>query len=354
MLDVALSVTGVFCGCQANVFFLELITFRNTNILYALTFAQYVVVSLLLLPVVCTFSGFSPPRCWVPVRLRPARLSTLHKVVLAVFSWAMTVGSNLALGFYISVPFHATFRSSSLLLNMLAGYFFLKKRYTLLQVLCAVAITCGVITLAMEKSRNVQSVDILKKDEANEEYFWWLCGLFLLACTTVLSTWLGVFQEYMYKSALPETKEVRPKDVADASSPSPPPLWAEALFFSHAISIPLFFLRPQLLFHEIASISPSNYVYVGLNALTQFFCITSVYVLNAKTSAFTLILTLTLRKLGTFLLSVFYFGHYHRFSVIEWLAMVIALLAAAVYPLLPKAHLVSDVPMDISAGGKTD
>ncbi|PWV21348.1 hypothetical protein C3747_2g696 [Trypanosoma cruzi] len=109
-------------------------------------------------------------------------------------------------------------------------------------------------------------------------------------------------------------------------------------FFSHIISIPLFFLQPGRLFREFASISSDSYIHFALNALTQYVCITGVYILNDKTSAFTLILTLTLRKLCTFSLSVAYFGHYRHFTTMEWVAMVTALAAGALYPLLPKAH----------------
>ncbi|RNF07460.1 putative protein kinase [Trypanosoma rangeli] len=345
MSDAALALCGVLSGCQANVFLLELIIMQSPHTLYAMTFAQYVVVTLLALPLVIDFADLSRSRGWFSLRLRPMRIRMRHKFILATASWLMAVGSNMVFGFYISVPLHATFRSSSLLLNMLAGHFFLEKRYTFPQVLCATAISGGLIALAIEKSQKVRSTEADSARQISEENIWWFLGLTVLAFTTVLSTGLGIFQEYMYKMARRKGEDAKMSEVAPTllPSPPPPPMWAEALFFSHFISLPLFLLQPQRLFREFTSISQSNYIYFALNAFSQYVCITGVYVLNDKTSAFTLILTLTLRKLCTFALSVAYFGHYRHFTMVEWVAMVTALAAGAMYPLLPKFHAPSAV-----------
>ncbi|ESL11946.1 hypothetical protein TRSC58_00295 [Trypanosoma rangeli SC58] len=343
MSDAALALCGVLSGCQANVFLLELIIMQSPHTLYAMTFAQYVVVTILALPLVIDFADSSRSRGWFSLRLRPMRIRMPHKIILATASWLMAVGSNLVFGFYISVPLHATFRSSSLLLNMLAGHLFLGKRYTFPQVLCATAISGGLIALAIEKSQKVRSTEAGNARQALEENMWWFLGLTVLACTTVLSTGLGIFQEYIYAVARRKEEEVKTSDMAPTLLSSPPPMWAEALFFSHFISIPLFLLQPQRLLKEFTSISQSNYIHFALNAFSQYVCITGVYVLNDKTSAFTLILTLTLRKLCTFALSVAYFGHYRHFTMVEWVAMITALAAGAMYPLLPKFHASSAV-----------
>ncbi|KEG14178.1 putative protein kinase [Trypanosoma grayi] len=351
MADSALALCGVFCGCQANVFLLELIAVKSSNIFYALTFAQYVVVALLSLPLVCVFTAAPHGRGWRPPRLRPMRLLMSHKVLLAVSAWVMSVSSNLVFGLYISVPLHATFRSSSLLLNMLAGYFFLEKRYTALQVLCAVTLSGGLVVLTVEKSWKLQDIDAAKGQSTPDEYFWWACGVVVLALSTAFSTGLGIFQEHMYEVARHHEEAEQKKEkltmsssssaTARAATVSPPPMWAEALFFSHLLAIPLFFLQPFRLLREFASISPESYTNFFLNTVTQYVCVAGVYVLNDKTSAFTLILTLTLRKLGTFVLSVVYFGHYRHFSGLEWGAMMAALAAGTVYPLLPKNQAVT-------------
>ncbi|RNF22235.1 putative protein kinase [Trypanosoma conorhini] len=355
MSDAVLALCCVLGGCQANVFLLELIILQSPNTLYAMTFAQYVVVTILAFPLVANFADSSQSRGLLSLRLRPTRIRTAHKVILATASWLMAVSSNLVFGFYISVPLHATFRSSSLLLNMLAGYFFLEKRYTFPQVLCATAISGGLIALAIEKSQKVRSTEAGNAPQTTEEELWWFLGLAVLAGTTAFSTGLGIFQEYMYAVARRREEETKAREAERNLSlpqqPPPPPMWAEALFFSHAISLPLFLLQPQRLFLEFASISSGNYMHFVLNALSQYVCITGVYVLNDKTSAFTLILTLTLRKLCTFALSVVYFGHYRYFTAVEWVAMVTALAAGAMYPLLPKSRAPSAVP-PAPAGGK--
>ncbi|KAH9589375.1 UAA transporter [Trypanosoma melophagium] len=371
MSEAFLAVGGVLCGCQANVFLLELITVGSPNTLYFLTFMQYVVVAVLSLPFVFSFRIVREERRWISVSLRPMRISLLHKSVLAAAAWLMSVSSNMVFGLHISVPLHATFRSSSLLLNMLTGYIFLGKYYTLPQILCALVICGGLIALTVEKSRNLQdtanatittttTTTITKATLTAEEHFWWICGLVILTGTTFLSTGLGIFQEYMYETARRKEKDnqisgdismTRIKKIASSSSisssssssssllkPTSPPMWAEALFFSHVLAIPLFFSQPGRLVGEFASISPGYFIHFFFNAVTQFICVLGVYVLNDKTSAFTLILILTLRKLFTFVISVVYFGHYRHFSIIEWAAMIFALMAGALYPLLPKSH----------------
>ncbi|KAG8340432.1 putative UAA transporter family [Trypanosoma vivax] len=343
MPSAVLAACGVLGGCQANVFLLELILKGSPNTLYALTFAQYLVVALFSLPLVAVVDFSSRYGCIVPLCLRPSRLRTRHKLTLCLAAWLMSVAGNLVFGLYISVPVHATFRSLPLLMNMFVGYFFLGKRYTASQVVCTVTITAGLILLTVEKSRRMRvgSPDSQVK-EISDEHFWWVIGVLALLCTTVFSTGLSMFQEHMYKAALQveaaSKKTDHPeKQVNSKSSLTPAPMWAEALFYSHAVGVPLFFLRADRLVSEFAAISPHSYTQFALNAFTQFVCVTSVYILNSKTSAFTLILTLTLRKLGTFVLSVIYFGHYRYFNATEWIAMCAALAASAMYPLLPKA-----------------
>ncbi|CBH16405.1 hypothetical protein, conserved [Trypanosoma brucei gambiense DAL972] len=350
MLDAAPAVCLVLGGCQANMFLLELIVAKNRDTMYAMTFAQYVAVALLSLPYVCTFRKVPGKAHLLPLQMRPGRLSTLHKLAVGVTAWVMGVATNLAFNMHVSVPVHSTFRSLPLLLNMLVGFFFLNKRYTFLQVACVSMITVGLVLLTVEKSRRSSrsTTNGSSGTQDTSEYFWCLCGMLILLFTTVLSTALSLMQEHMYKTAERREKALEteskktdnpkmPRSVEEATETSPAPMWAEALFFSHAVGIPLFLSQPSRLFTEFASVSSENYVYFLLNAVTQYMCVMGVYVLNNKTSAFTLVLILTLRKLGTFTLSVIYFGHYRHFNTTEWIAMFGALGASVLYPLLPKA-----------------
>lgn len=347
MADVVLGLGSIFCGCQANVFLLEMIIKGSPDTFYALTCAQYICVGLLSLPLLLRLKEPSEDvegaaSMW-PFRWRRRRIVLRNKIILAVVAWAMSVANNIVFSFDVSVPVHATFRSSSLMVNMLVGYLFLHKRYTLPQVLCAVAICAGLIIMTLEKMRKTRagaSVHVGEPFSTPSLPTWrGAVGIGILVTTTFCTAGLGVYQEYMYRDAR-RREELRAsqrttKAVREGHDDAPP-LWAEALCTSHLYAIPLFLLHPALLFHEFASIQPRSQLHVVLNCLTQLVCIGGVYVMNQRTSAFTLTLTLTLRKLASVTLSIFYFGHYRTLTLLEWIAMVGALSAGTAYPFLPK------------------
>ncbi|KAK7199112.1 UAA transporter family/Triose-phosphate Transporter family [Novymonas esmeraldas] len=339
MADVAVGLASIFCGCQANVFLLELIITRSPNTYYVLTCAQYVCVALFTLPLLVRFTRprerlAATAAVW-PLRWRRSRIALRHKLVLCIAAWLMSVGNNIAFGFHISVPLHATFRSSSLMLNMLAGYLFLGKRFTALQVASATTICVGLVALALEKARKTGGGGEV---DASVTQWYWACGVAILVATTACTTALGVFQEHMYRSA--RAQEAASADVDDDDAP---PMWAEALCSSHLFALPLFLLQPARLYTELTRISSGGELTFALNCVMQVVCVAGVYVMNNKTSAFTLTLTLTLRKLASFAVSVVYFGHYRHLTPVEWVAMLGALAAGTVYPLLPKApHHASD------------
>ncbi|AYU78082.1 UAA transporter family/Triose-phosphate Transporter family, putative [Leishmania donovani] len=357
MADTALGLASIFCGCQANVFLLELIITGSPNTYYALTCAQYVCVALFTLPLLLRFKQPHEQQgatlnMW-PLQWRRFRVSLRYKLILAVVGWAMSVGNNIAFGFHISIPLHATFRSSSMMLNMLAGHFFFGKRFTAPQVASALVIFAGLIALTIEKARRTSSAGAGTASRtaavASTPTWYWGCGIAILVATTACTTALSVFQEHMYRCA--RANEAARK--AAPSSDDAPPMWTEALCFSHLFAIPLFLLQPMRLCTEFAHVDVDSQLHVALNCVTQVVCITGVYVMNDKTSAFTLSLTLTLRKLASFVLSVVYFGHYRHLSAVEWVAMVGALMAGTAYPFLPKAQPDLSGAVDASASTET-
>ena len=111
--------------------------------------------------------------------------------------------------------------------------------------------------------------------------------------------------------------------------------WQANLFYSHLLSIPLFlpfapvlrdqFFRlhhstpldisgtfverlPDFLAGTLATV-PQLLVFLIANALTQLLCITGVNMLSAATTAVTVTVILNLRKLVSFLLSIWLFGN---------------------------------------------
>ncbi|KAJ4372129.1 Dolichyl-phosphate-mannose--protein mannosyltransferase 4 [Neocucurbitaria cava] len=140
-------------------------------------------------------------------------------------------------------------------------------------------------------------------------------GLLILLVAQLLSAYMGAYVEDIYRD--------HGKD------------WQANLFYSHLLSLPLFagfapvlaeqFTRlqasrsfeippkiaanlPQAL-EEILASTSQHVVYLTANAVTQLLCITGVNILSANTSAVTVTIVLNIRKLVSFLLSIWIFGN---------------------------------------------
>lgn len=145
-------------------------------------------------------------------------------------------------------------------------------------------------------------------------------GLIILFVAQVLSAAMGLYTEETYREYGPH--------------------WRENLFYSHALSLPLFlpfmpamyqqFLRlaaspplelpfksslqlqdlPQGFQSSIANLHiPSQLAYLFMNVLTQYACIRGVNLLAASASALSVTIVLNVRKLVSLLLSIWIFGH---------------------------------------------
>jgi dolichyl-phosphate-mannose-protein mannosyltransferase len=111
--------------------------------------------------------------------------------------------------------------------------------------------------------------------------------------------------------------------------------WQANLFYSHLLSIPMFTGFAPILYEQftrlqssqpfavplsIATQLPSSLnkvlastsqhvIYLTANAVTQLLCITGVNILSANTSAVTVTIVLNIRKLVSFMLSIWLFGN---------------------------------------------
>lgn len=111
--------------------------------------------------------------------------------------------------------------------------------------------------------------------------------------------------------------------------------WKANLFYSHLISLPLFLGFTPTLYNQFTRLQASqsfsvppflaanlpptlnktlastsqHVVFLTANAVTQLLCITGVNMLSANTSAVTVTIVLNIRKLVSFLLSIWLFGN---------------------------------------------
>lgn len=140
-------------------------------------------------------------------------------------------------------------------------------------------------------------------------------GLAILLVAQLLSAWMGAYVEDIYHE--------HGKD------------WQANLFYSHLLSIPMFTGFAPILYEQFTrlqssqpfSVPPSiatqlpaslnkalastsqHVIYLTANAVTQLLCITGVNILSANTSAVTVTIVLNIRKLVSFLLSIWIFGN---------------------------------------------
>lgn len=140
-------------------------------------------------------------------------------------------------------------------------------------------------------------------------------GLAILLFAQVLSSFMGVYVQDMY---------------AEHGNH-----WDENLFYSHFISLPLFLpiagtLREQFtrlqyshpmvfptslivatpaVLQKFLTAVPRSVFMLGVNSITQLLCITGVNFLGAKSSAVTVTIVLNVRKLVSFMLSIWLFGN---------------------------------------------
>jgi drug/metabolite transporter (DMT)-like permease len=140
-------------------------------------------------------------------------------------------------------------------------------------------------------------------------------GLLILLVAQLLSAYLGIYVQDTYAQYGNR--------------------WDENLFYSHLLSLPLFIplqgilraqyrrlegsppldipptitavLSPGL--QKFLTSIPRSIIYLAMNSITQLICITGVNLLGAHSSAVTVTIVLNIRKLISFIFSVWLFGN---------------------------------------------
>ncbi|CAG8483986.1 10469_t:CDS:2 [Ambispora gerdemannii] len=268
----------VFGGCCSNVIALELLVGDAPKSGNLITLAQFTFVALEGLRHHLKFT----PDSWIPT-LKPRIVPFFNWSLLVAMFFTVSVLNNIALGFRISVPLHIIFRSGSLIVSMLLGW--------------------------------------AEQDLVNASDY--AIGITLLSIALILSCIMGLYQEVTYS-----------KHGSD---------WREGLFYTHVLALPMFLvfysdIKHQVyLFNDTEKISlsiafdsipggtmlvpeiirtvigdykvPRLWLYLILNVLTQYVCVSGVHRLNSVSTALTLNLVLNLRKFTSLMISVWYFDN---------------------------------------------
>ncbi|CAI6331555.1 unnamed protein product [Periconia digitata] len=289
----------IFGGCCSNVYCLEAIV---NGLL--ITLFQFIFTCL------STLHYQFDPRSRYFIKSSPVPFRKW--CVSAVLFFTVNMLNNWAFAFNISVPVHIILRSFGSVTTMVAGWL-RGKKYSPLQIFSVAILTLGVMVSAWAdaaskgKSMDTSSIDLTSASLEK--------GLLILLVAQLLSAWMGAYVEDVY--------------IEHGND------WKANLFYSHLLSIPLFASFTPIIYRQFerlqssqpfqvspaiaANIPPSfnkalastsqHVVYLTANAVTQLLCITGVNILSANTSAVTVTVVLNIRKLVSFLLSIWLFDN---------------------------------------------
>ena len=229
----------------------------------------------------------------------------------------VTVSNNYALRFNVSMPLNMIFKSGSLIANMLLGIWLLKKRYKRSKYLAVALITVGIALCTITSARDVRT------SSDNSQFLSWLFGILLLTFSLLASARMGIFQESLAKVY---GKHVR-----------------ESMFYCHALPLPGFIvLYKDIADHAVAFscseatavlgglvVMPRLWLFLLLNAATQYLCARSVFTLTTETTSLVVTLVITLRKFLSLLISIFYFAN--PFTPSHWIGTSLVFAGTCIF-----------------------
>ncbi|XP_052872467.1 UDP-xylose and UDP-N-acetylglucosamine transporter [Anopheles cruzii] len=313
-MKAALAIAMVFVGCCSNVVFLELLVKIDPGSGNLITFLQFLLIAI---------EGFLfTSKCGT---VRP-RIGLKDYTILVMMFFVASVCNNYAFDFNIPMPLHMIFRAGSLIANMIMGIVILKKRYDFSKYLSVGMITAGIVTCTIVSGSRVESTQVLKgegDDDPVAVFFWWTLGIALLTLALFVSARMGLYQEVLYKRYGKHPKE--------------------ALFYTHLLPLPFFALLAGNIWDhlQLANASPPQpvpllgisvpitWLYLLGNVLTQYVCISSVYVLTTECSSLTVTLVVTLRKFVSLLFSIVYFSN--PFTVHHWIGTLLVFVGTIIF-----------------------
>jgi len=283
----------VLVGCMSNVIFLELMIKEDPGSGNLITFSQFCVIALEGLVVTTKFLTVTP------------KVPFTSWITLVIMFFLVSVSNNYALNFNIPMPLHMIFRAGSLIANMMMGIVMLGKRYTTTKYVSVLMITAGILVCTIMSAKAPQT------SSQDEDILWLAIGILLLTFALFLSARMGIYQEVIYGKYGKHPKE--------------------ALFYTHALPLPGFLLlAPDILHHWNLLLSsqpvaipflnielPIMLLYLLGNVVTQYVCISSVFVLTTECASLTVTLVVTLRKFLSLLFSIMYFNN--PFTPYHWL-----------------------------------
>lgn len=194
------------------------------------------------------------------------------------------------------------------------------------------------------------------EEDAYSVFFWWAIGISLLTVALFISARMGIYQEVLYKQygkhpweALYVTVSVyiRLFVLHCAISILMIGIFHKIRVFQHLLPLPGFLLifnnikdhiiianaSEPVVIPFIEYTVPILWVYLLLNSLTQYVCISSVFVLTTECTSLTVTLVVTLRKFISLLFSIVYFNN--PFTVYHWVGTSLVFLGTMIFTETP-------------------
>ncbi|KAK0188244.1 UAA transporter [Armillaria mellea] len=286
LFDYASILSLVFGGCCSNVWLYENLLLLNPRIGSALTFSQMMFISLQSLPSFVTYS----PEAWIP-RLKPRQVPLRNWATQVLVLSTGSLLNNWAFAFNVPLTVLMVFRSAGLPVSMLFGFFFLKRRYSLVQVFSVIMVSFGVTIATFSRPpSNTPS----QSDSDVRKYS---IGIVMLVLSLLCTGFLGMLQEKTYQRY--------------------GPCWKEGVFYTHCLSLPIFLFLVQDVKQGLASLSGSTeasaagmaWLILAGNLVTQLICVSGVNRLTSRVSSVSTNLVLTTRKAISLCFSVWWFGN---------------------------------------------
>ncbi|KAL6264557.1 hypothetical protein P5V15_004662 [Pogonomyrmex californicus] len=314
-MRAAVAVICVFLGCCTNVVFLELLVKDDPGSGNLITFAQFLFIAIEGFLFTSKFGTVKPT------------IGIKDYFILVVMFFVANVCNNYAFDFNIPMPLHMIFRAGSLIANMIMGIIILNKKYAFSKYLSVFMITSGIAICTIVSGKEIKSLQQKNVEQVLttpwEDFFWWTLGISLLTVALFVSARMGIYQEVLYSRY---GKNAR-----------------EALYYTHLLPLPFFLtLMPNIYVHwnfalaseplrlpPIGVQMPSLLVYLIGNILTQYMCISSVFVLTTECSSLTVTLVITLRKFLSLLFSILYFKN--PFTIYHWIGTLLVFIGTIIF-----------------------
>ncbi|CAB0038670.1 unnamed protein product [Trichogramma brassicae] len=312
MASTALAVLFVFVGCCSNLVFLELLTKEDPGSGNLITFCQFLFISLEGMIFTWKFGRAQ----------RTIEIKSYMALVTMFF--VSSVLNNYAFDFKVPMPLHMIFRAGALIANMIMGIVILKRRYRSDKYSSVLLITIGICLCTVMSGKEMHEEVAAKNNiDGLNDLFWLAVGILLLTVALLISARMGIYQEYLYARFGKHPRE--------------------ALFYTHLLPLPFFFLlwsnlwdhaiiaanSPAIQLPLVGLAMPRMIAYLIGNVLTQYLCISSVFVLTTECTSLTVTLILTLRKFSSLIFSIVYFRnpftHYH------WMGTAFVFLGTLVF-----------------------